>query len=275
MNYVLPICYNFTGHKYSIKECRPKGKRIIVSLTSFPKRIDKVWLTIESLFRQTIPPDLIVLWLSKEQFKDRTFLPTKLLLLEKRGLEIRLVDNDLRSYKKYYYAFQEFPDDVIILVDDDFFYNSDLIESLIESYNINPCSISARYGYVIRRDSLGDVLSYNRWSFFKFGQDCSQDLFFGSGGGTLVKRNMFCEDVMDMSLATRLCPTADDVFLNAMMRLAGTSLCFVKGTNLLASIIIPNNECLSTTNIGEDARNDIQISNINNYYKQLLGRVVF
>ena len=45
--------------------------KIIVSLTSFPGRINEVWICVESLMRQTFKPDAIELWLSLRQFPDR------------------------------------------------------------------------------------------------------------------------------------------------------------------------------------------------------------
>ena len=45
-----------------------RKEKIIVSLTSFPGRINEVWICIESLMRQTFKPDAIELWLSLKQF---------------------------------------------------------------------------------------------------------------------------------------------------------------------------------------------------------------
>ena len=101
-----------------------RDQKIIVSLTSYPKRIDTIWLTITSLFKQSMKPDLIVLWLAKSQFKTLDDLPDSLKRLQKYGLKIKLCD-DLKSHKKYYYALKEFNEDIVILADDDMFYPND------------------------------------------------------------------------------------------------------------------------------------------------------
>ena len=44
------------------------GGNLAVSLTSYPPRIGNLWMTIHSLFRQTILPGHIVLYLSHEDF---------------------------------------------------------------------------------------------------------------------------------------------------------------------------------------------------------------
>lgn len=63
-------------YKQLLKNCKNKlqprksGEEIIVSLTTFPARISTVWITIETIFRQEVMPDRIVLWLAKEQFPN-------------------------------------------------------------------------------------------------------------------------------------------------------------------------------------------------------------
>ena len=62
-----------------------RKENIIVSLTSYPKRIGTVWLTIETLLRQSVKPDEIILWLAQEQFKSIDVLPRELIELQKCG----------------------------------------------------------------------------------------------------------------------------------------------------------------------------------------------
>ena len=73
------------------------------------------------MLHQTFLPKKIILWLSKEQF-DKKDLPDSLLSLENEVFEIRMVDGDIRSYKKSYYVLKEYPEDNVLLIDDDLFY---------------------------------------------------------------------------------------------------------------------------------------------------------
>ncbi|MEO6851924.1 MAG: hypothetical protein ABI166_14880, partial [Mucilaginibacter sp.] len=90
---------------------------------------------------QTVLPDKIILWLSSDQFSGVLSLPKKLLKLQKRGLEVRFCQGDLRSHKKYFYALQEFPEDFIVTIDDDIIYPTDMLEQLINLSNIYPSCI--------------------------------------------------------------------------------------------------------------------------------------
>ena len=55
--------------------------KIIVSLTTYPGRIDIVHKTIITLLQQTMKPDEVILWLAEEQFPDKK-LPKSLTELE-------------------------------------------------------------------------------------------------------------------------------------------------------------------------------------------------
>mgnify|MGYP000110984866 CR=1 FL=1 len=101
-----------------VKHRRP---RIIVSMTSYPARINTVHLAIRSLLAQKVLPDKIVLWLCKSDFPNReTDLPQTLRDVLWHDVEIRWVDEDLKPHKKYFWALQEFPDDYVITTDDGF-----------------------------------------------------------------------------------------------------------------------------------------------------------
>ena len=277
MNAFLPLYFKLTSNNsnYRVKEFRPLGERVIVSLTSFPKRIGKVWLTIESLLRQDTHPDKIILWLSQNQFPSLSCLPSNLLSLQDRGVEIRLVSGDIRSYKKYQYVIEEYPEDLIVLVDDDFFYNSDLITELLSAHHRYPNALCARYGYEMKFNSDGTISKYRTWSFIKEPKEPSFSVFFGSGGGTLFKKEMMYRDIENIKLALQLCPTADDIYLNAMARLNNTPICFANGLFVLVSLAIEDNEMLADVNIGELAQNDIQINNINEYFYSNMNKRVF
>lgn len=113
------------------KQRTTQGERMVVSLTTFPLRIGKVHLTIQSILRQSRPADRILLWLSKEEFPEEAQLPANLLRLKEKGLDIRFCDN-IRSFKKVFYTAQEFENDVIVTADDDALYPENWLEGLNE-----------------------------------------------------------------------------------------------------------------------------------------------
>ena len=82
-----------------------REKKLIVSLTSFPARFPYLHICLESLLTQSVKPDMIVLWIYKG---DMNLLPEKVLKLRNRGVLIKPVDDDLKSYKKLYYSIKKY-----------------------------------------------------------------------------------------------------------------------------------------------------------------------
>ena len=135
---------------------------IIVSLTSFPERINTVWLTIVTLLSQTLKPKKVLLWLAKSQFEGIE-LPDNLKRLEKYGLEIKWCD-DLKPHKKYYYTVQEYPDDCVVIADDDIFYPENHLEILWNNYLKHPDCIIENKTHRIEYGVDNQYLAYNKWS---------------------------------------------------------------------------------------------------------------
>lgn len=275
-NIILPLYFYFTrgNEMYSIGKSFDKSPRIIVSFTSFPRRIDKIWLVVETILRQSIKPDILILWLSKEQFPTIDSLPKSLLKMRSRGLFIRFVDGDIRSHKKYYYVFKEYPKDVIITLDDDIYYPSNVIKTLMDAHEREPNVIFGRYGYTIRWKDLNTLYPYACWEKASKILSPSFLVFFGSGGGTLFPPGSLYKDVGNMELSQRLCPHADDVFLNVMARLKKTKIGIVLNNFVLLTIHIPGNTVLAELNLNNHA-NDTQIEDIRAYYKMMLNVDVF
>ncbi len=184
----------------------------IVSLTSFPGRINEVWTTVETLLRQSFKPDRIILWLSEVQFPDK-IVPESLLELKERGLQIEFVKDDIRSHKKYFYAFQRFPQAAIITVDDDVYYPTDTLKYLVDASDKNKGHIIANRAHMITFDN-DQLQPYRKWQHNKKGFDGGSYLFVPTGvGGVLYPPNSYHHDIFDEATFKRICFMADDLWL--------------------------------------------------------------
>lgn len=266
-NFIIPVYFSVRqkNGQYSLLMDSNREKKIIVSLTSFPTRINKVWLVIESILRQHQKPDVIILWLSKEQFPSLNTLPANLLKMRERGLQIELKDNDLRSHKKYYYCLQKFPNDIMITIDDDIFYPTDMIEELMKWYYKFPNSIIARYGNKIKVVNKS-ISPYHEWEL-NFKQTVPDfKVFFGSGGGTLFPPGCLPSETLNKELFMNLCLYADDIWLNTMCRLNNIKIFRTRTSQCsLLPIVNKKNISLYTQNLGENL-NNTQLENIRDYF---------
>lgn len=266
INLLAPLYFILTkgDKRFTLEKSMNVEGRIIVSLTSFPTRINRVWLVIETILRQTMKPDLIILWLSKEQFSSFYELPPILLRLRERGVEIRLVEGNIRSHKKYYYAMKEFPYDYIITVDDDVLYSSRLLSHLIELSQKFPlaicCNQAARITLV-----QGDITPYLSWPCVKLANDPTDEIMPIGLGGILYPPFSLHFDVFNIEIFKKYCFLADDIWLNIMAHLKGTQVAKTAYFSNYIPVLNINNKTLTSINAYEHF-NDIQLRSVREYY---------
>ena len=108
---------------------------IVVTMTSWVKRIENVKSVVESIMNNTVKPDRVYLNLSKTEF-DGIELPKS--LVDYFNSDERLVINwvggeNIKSMKKVFPILKELnDDDIIIDADDDILFPKDLIVLLSE-----------------------------------------------------------------------------------------------------------------------------------------------
>lgn len=241
---------------------------VIVSLTSFGKRIYDAHLAIESIMQGSVKPNRIILWLAEDEFRGKP-LPSTLKRQQQRGLEIAFC-KDIRSYKKLIYTLQQNPEACIITIDDDLVYEYDIVERLIISHLENPSAICACRMHKMTLDSAGHPLSYLHWEHRIHSSEPSPLNFSTGGGGTLYPPQSLSDEVSNEDVFTKICPTADDVWFYAMALLQGTAVIKVATRvpdghplELPASHI----DALNSTNTNpKDCQNDKQIKAVFDYY---------
>lgn len=192
--------------------------KVVVSFTSYPPRIGSVHKVVESLYRQTVKADEIVLYLSMDEFPRREAdLPETLRRLDgQEGFRIAWVCGNLKSHKKYYYALQEYKDAVVITVDDDKIYAETMICDLMKSYERFPDAVSARSVRIMLRKPER-LEPYCRWETGAYLEEYADaprmDLCAIGAGGicypvSLVKEEWFHEETI-----TDTADNCDDLWL--------------------------------------------------------------
>lgn len=195
---------------------------VIVSLTSYPARIGTAWKTLETIFRQSVLPSEVVLVLSSVEF-PRMEIPASVSRFKHQGLRVVFVDNNIRSYKKLVPVMSEYGNKAIITVDDDVLYPHHWLRDLINAHRLLPEHIVGHRGTVIK--SIGrDVAPYVDWPQANKQSPAARVFLTGMGGILYPPNFLQFETTKDMSLATKLAPTADDIWFKAMSMLAGVNV---------------------------------------------------
>lgn len=203
---------------------RSHRPRVIVSLTSIPTRTHVLGTCIDSLLQQTMPADQVVLWLSTRNFPRRDAdLPEDLLGRVCDRFRIAWVDGDIAPHKKYFYAMQEYPDALIITVDDDVIYGETLVESLYQGHLENPHAVISERANLIMFRPDGSLREYDGWIYncqFLRGTPSYQLLPTGIAG-VLYPPGALPEAAFDLDAIQNTSLRADDLWLKIMATLNG------------------------------------------------------
>lgn len=243
--------------------------KIIISLTSFPARIEQLWKVITILMhQQTTVPFKIILWLSKEQFDDYENLPNRLKKLTNNSFEIRLVSDDLKPHKKYYYAFGEYPEHIVITVDDDILYSLNLIQTLYNAHLQSPEMVCCCRGREVAFDSEGNVCNYEKWKIVSSAKNDTVGLLIVPTGigGVLYPPYSYSKRVFDREVFKETCLNGDDLWLNFMCRQQGTCIKHVANNFRYNTLFFSKKSSLSSENVKLN-RNDEQIRLISDWAK--------
>ena len=218
----MKFCKKFP-YEYEYKDAQSSGittekrtPRVIVSLTTFPARINIVHKTISTILEQTVKPDEVVLWLAEEQFPSKE-LPQTLTRLQEFGLSIKWCD-DIKSFKKLVPSLKEYPDDIIITVDDDYYYDENLIKTLLEEHKKYPdCIISSRAMRIVLHKNRKHTLIRRSYVYDNTYLPSYKNFFIGFGG-VLYPPHCLHKDVTNKDMFTKIIPTNDDAWfwLNAV-----------------------------------------------------------
>lgn len=239
---------------------------VIISLTSYEIKIQQVYLVIESLLHQTYRPNRIILWLDEKIYSSGNEIPLTLKEQEKRGLEIKFC-KDIRSYTKLVPTIRNYPNAVIISVDDDVIYPIDFVEKLMDAYNRDPNKIYFYRGHRITIKKDGKIGSYLDW--VKKGAHDSSIYNVPTGVyGILYPPHCLHEDILNEELFLRLCPYADDIWFKAMSLLKNVECEKVPYMGFEHNFIpldIDYATSLQKINVVEGG-NDVQIKKVFEYY---------
>ena len=119
-------------------------QQVVVSLTSFPAAITYAEQAVKSILNGSVLPDKLILYLTFSQFGE-VGIPESLKSLSESSpiFEIRNYDRDIRSYRKLIPALNDFPEAIIVTLDDDVAYNRHMLEDLLNLHAQIPDAVLA------------------------------------------------------------------------------------------------------------------------------------
>jgi hypothetical protein len=201
--------------------------------------------------------DKIILWVSEE---DVSYLPPEILAMKDAGITIDVTE-DKRSFKKILPTLRDYPDATIVTADDDVFYTENWLRDLVDGYKATGAKIVCRRAHKLRFDPAGALMPYTQWHTNVIGPQQSSLMFPTGVCGVLYRPDALDPRVHDYDLAKTLCPSADDIWLYWMQRLAGTTAYLLPGHTRVLEWELEPIESLRRDNVDKGG-NDRQIANM-------------
>lgn len=226
-------------------------QQVIVSLTSFPAAIPYAGKAVKSILDGSVLPDKVVLYLTFSQFGE-IGVPQELkkLAQDNPRFEIRDYARDIRSYRKLIPALNDFPDAVIVTIDDDVKYHRHMLRDLLRLHDRIPNAILAH-----RAERIKPGKPYRKWSKYRWYHFLFNRIYLGFNniqtgvGGVLYPPHSLKKEMLDVELFTELAPTTDDIWFWAAGVANGYPVVPVPfGYNKPKGLGKPRNLSLKTTN---------------------------
>ena len=225
-----------------------RERKITVSLASYPARFKTLDVVLKRLLDQTMKPDRLILYL--DDFTHPSEVPGAVLDLTRYGLEIRYVPHNLKPHKKYFFAMQEYPEDVVITVDDDTVYPRALVETLVASWRRFPDCVSALRAHKITFGHDGKIRPYAEWEWECGERDHPSMRYVATGGcGVLYPPRSIAPAAFDVEAIRETSLNNDDLWLKFMEVETGTRVVICGKQALMDCVELQETQ---TTSLKED-----------------------
>ncbi|MDR1554422.1 MAG: hypothetical protein LBS39_00155, partial [Campylobacteraceae bacterium] len=186
----------------------------------------------------------------------------------KSGLSIFWCEN-LKPYNKLIPTLKEYPNSIIITVDDDIYYPKNMLEKLYQAYQKQPNMVHCHRAHRITFKN-GQIEPYKNWKFSVEKVNPSFLNFLTGVGGVLYPPNIFHEDILRKDIFVKLAPNADDIWFWAMTVLNNVKINVVDDCDKKLFCVEDTQEIGLWHENLTNGKNDEQLNNIFKYYPQLL-----
>lgn len=191
----------------------------IVSLTSYGRRLNDVYLAIEAIAAGSVRPERIILWV--DDLDPSTIVAGPLHRLIQRGLEVRRCAN-LGPHKKYFPMLEEMVDEsrrLLVTADDDVLYPRWWLARLLEKASAHPGEIVCYRAHRIRVEDRG-LAPYVQWQPC-WGRSASVVNFSTGVSGVAFPHELVVALAQAGLEFMSLAPMADDIWIHSAAVRAG------------------------------------------------------
>lgn len=257
--------------QYGLNQIEKRESKIILSVKTYNKRYGGVPEVLKSLVLQTVKPDKIIVWLDNKC--DDNLATEEMLEYEKYGVSFQYTTLDIKPHGKYFYAMQEYPDDIIITVDDDLIYPPNLIKKLLNEHIKYPEAICAWrvHAMTLKNERIAP---YDEWIYeARHIKEPSYQLLATGGAGALYPPHLLPMETYNVKNIKDYCLSADDIWMKVMEMKNNIPVVWVKNYIVMPPIVRESQqEALSMNNV-INGQNDIYLESLQRVYPDVFARM--
>lgn len=186
--------------------------QVIVSLTTYGRRLGTVAYTIESIAAGTVRPRELILWLDDD--RSYTERPAAIRRLEARGLTVMLTRN-YGPHTKYYPSLERAAKSNlrIATADDDILYPRYWLRGLLDAAAAFPEAVNSYRASIVTLDDHHRIAPYATWPWCRTTRPGVDHLATGVSG-ILYPLSMIEQLQQYGTGFTTTCPRTDDIWLH-------------------------------------------------------------
>lgn len=190
--------------------------KLKVSITTYPRRFNMLKRVLESLELQTYTDFDVVITLYKQECENDLDKLNKIISNSKLKIELNFVDTNTYCHKNTFEVMKLYPDNPILVIDDDILRLPDCIKNFVQDYLDYNCIIARNYDYFLKNEELIKTmggLRRNRISNMEM-YFTGKEMPNTGGNGILYPPNCFKDPrYYDKDLILQCSPTSTEVWL--------------------------------------------------------------
>ena len=239
-------------------------KNVVVSMTTTPARITKIWPTLNSIALQSIKPEKIYLWIPKKfkRFNHETISRIPHFIQANPYIHVEWINDDFGPATKLLPCLKllEEQDTNIIMIDDDRIYPPHLIRDFLIHERTDPYSALGIAGTIVHGSERREYRSRRNITLV--------DVLLGYNG-CLVKPSFFSKEVFNYPSDLPEAFFEDDVWFSGHLKKMGVRRLLIPSIAGWQNIITGNKNSFGLCMYeNKDKRNFIHVYN---YFNTTLG----
>lgn len=201
---------------------------LVVNITTTNNRLDLCASTVFSLINQSVSPDAIIVWVSKEPYMSDDgilSIPDWVgFINSKRDILKFKYTKNTGPYRKIFPALREYtPDDVLVYADDDVVYGKDWLKFLHDMFLKNNGDFVVASRVRIKTKNL--FSKYKSYTMFPI---CHKNSLLDSNfiitgvGGCILSKKHIKHEYFDNEDYINIAPRTDDLWISKIIELSGS-----------------------------------------------------